>query len=210
MCGEDQVFLGTILLQAASIVGLSYPCPIESTTAPGLSLFKDYHVPPFLLVNRINVATGFNTHSAPWSSSRQPVHFRHINEFAGVELKCWLRTESLEMDFGVWMVELAKLLYRFLASVQRNACWVGIHNETMVYIWLLSPKRELFVFWYSWKLFNGASWNCSVINDLMQVGAQCRLGPFESRPISNIEGAAVQSQSLTRLKPKDTLPVVRQ
>jgi hypothetical protein len=160
-----------MLIYTGYVVPSSYPCPIKSTTAPGLSFLKNHHVSPSLIVDGINVATGFDTHSAPWSPGWQPVHLRHIDEFAGVELECWLRTECLEVYFGVWMVELAELLHWALASVKRNARRVSIHDETMVYIRLLSSERELFVCWYSWKWFNGASWNSGVINDLMQVGA---------------------------------------
>jgi hypothetical protein len=146
---------------------LCHPSSVDCTAAPSLTFLQDDHMLPAIIIDRIDISTGLNAHSTPRTSSRKTVHLGHADEFASVKLKSGFRAQCLEMHFGTWVVEGAELLHFRATGVQWHGRWIGVHDEAVVYIWLLRAKCELLVGFNAWVWLDSACWDGSIVYDLV-------------------------------------------
>lgn len=108
----------------------------------------------FLVVDCIDVPTGFDAHAAPGPTSRCAICGRHVNVLAGVELEGWFGAQGFKMDLGAGMMELDQHPERPWSSVDWDRLGVVVDDEAVIRTRLLGTQDELFVRWYAWKRFD--------------------------------------------------------
>lgn len=141
------------------------PCSVDSTTAPYLTFLQHHLLAPLLLIDSIDISTGFNAESTSRSSRRQTFLCRRgFNKLTRVELKRRLCAESFKVDVCVGMGKFDELLDGFCARVEWDARRIGIHNEAVIWVGFLRTEDELFLRFEFGIGFDGAGGNGRVVD----------------------------------------------
>lgn len=142
---------------------------------------------PSIVIDRVDVAASLETHPTARSTSWHPVHCRHVDKFAGVELESWLSAQGFEMDIRVGIVKLDQPLHWLLSGVGRNARRISIHDEAVVRRWLFGAERKFLVRGNTWEGLNCTSGNSTVTHNLMHVGRYVGFGACNCWTVANVE-----------------------
>lgn len=170
---------------------LRNPCSVDRTASPYLTFLQHYHMLPRVVIDGVDVTTGFDAESAPSTSSWLSVHRRYIDGLASVELECRLCAQSFKVDVGVWVGKLDQLLHGLFAGVERNACWVCVHDEAVIGVGLLCAEDELLVDGNAWEWLDSTSGDVHIVGHLVQIGVHLCSRTHDGGSVGDVEVAGV-------------------
>lgn len=113
------------------------------------------------------------------------------------------------MNLAVRVIERRNLVERRRASIDWDAAGVGVHNETVVNIWLLFAKCKDCLGTDVWIRFNWSGRDASVVDHLVLVGDQTDFCTSNGRCAGEIEVTGGDVSKYPILRYNAMLPVIR-
>lgn len=111
---------------------LLLPRPIQILAPEDLPLLENSHGPPFRLISRVHIATGFDAETRAFAASRRSFDLGNVDILASVELEGRLGAVHLQVHLCVRVGETGQELQRLSASVQSDLGGVSLGDKDIV------------------------------------------------------------------------------